>query len=92
VDLGTLPIRLHGDGDEWVITGTKSWISNLGVADFYVVFAVTDHEHRRRSPTRLGVRYGVRALPAVPAACPENAESPTASGAFMPWAILGSNQ
>ncbi len=34
------------DGDEWVINGTKNWITNLGVADFYVVFAVTDRENR----------------------------------------------
>jgi alkylation response protein AidB-like acyl-CoA dehydrogenase len=37
------------DGDEWVINGTKNWISNLGVADFYIVFAVTDRESRRLS-------------------------------------------
>jgi alkylation response protein AidB-like acyl-CoA dehydrogenase len=30
------------DGDEWVINGTKNWITNAGVADFYVVFAVTE--------------------------------------------------
>ena len=35
------------DGDEWVINGTKSWITNAGVADFYVVFAVTDRAGRR---------------------------------------------
>jgi acyl-CoA dehydrogenase len=35
------------DGDEWVINGTKNWITNAGVADFYVVFAVTDRENRR---------------------------------------------
>jgi alkylation response protein AidB-like acyl-CoA dehydrogenase len=35
------------DGDEWVINGTKNWISNAGIADFYVVFAVTDPENRR---------------------------------------------
>src|ERR1700736_3179530 len=35
------------DGDEWVISGTKNWISNLGVADFYIVFAVSDRETRR---------------------------------------------
>jgi acyl-CoA dehydrogenase len=35
------------DGDEWVINGTKTWISNAGVADFYVVFALTDREQRR---------------------------------------------
>jgi alkylation response protein AidB-like acyl-CoA dehydrogenase len=36
---------LHGD--EWVINGTKNWITNAGVADFYVVFAVTDRVARR---------------------------------------------
>ena len=35
------------DGDEWVINGAKNWITNSGVADFYVVFAVTDRENRR---------------------------------------------
>jgi alkylation response protein AidB-like acyl-CoA dehydrogenase len=35
------------DGDEWVIDGAKNWITNAGVADFYVVFAVTDREQRR---------------------------------------------
>jgi alkylation response protein AidB-like acyl-CoA dehydrogenase len=37
------------DGDEWVINGAKNWITNSGVADFYVVFAVTDRESRRLS-------------------------------------------
>jgi alkylation response protein AidB-like acyl-CoA dehydrogenase len=35
------------DGSEWVINGTKNWISNLGIADFYVVFAVSDKATRR---------------------------------------------
>jgi len=35
------------DGAEWVINGTKNWITNLGIADFYVVFALTDREQRR---------------------------------------------
>jgi alkylation response protein AidB-like acyl-CoA dehydrogenase len=37
------------DGDEWVINGQKAWISNAGIADFYVVFASTDRENRRTS-------------------------------------------
>jgi acyl-CoA dehydrogenase len=37
------------DGDDWVINGSKNWITNSGVADFYVVFAVTDRENRRLS-------------------------------------------
>src|SRR3954452_14796372 len=35
------------DGDEWGISGTKNWITNLGIADFYVCFAVSDREQRR---------------------------------------------
>jgi alkylation response protein AidB-like acyl-CoA dehydrogenase len=35
------------DGDEWVINGAKNWITNAGVADFYVVFALTDRESKR---------------------------------------------
>ncbi|MEA2155749.1 MAG: hypothetical protein QOE11_1889 [Solirubrobacteraceae bacterium] len=37
------------DGDEWVINGQKNWITNAGVADFYVVFAKTDRESNRSS-------------------------------------------
>src|SRR6201747_1964662 len=42
-------MRTHAvlDGDEWGINGAKNWISNAGVADFYVVFAVTDRDKRR---------------------------------------------
>ena len=29
-------------GDAWVLDGTKTWISNGGIADFYVVFAKAD--------------------------------------------------
>jgi acyl-CoA dehydrogenase len=37
------------DGDEWVINGQKNWITNAGVANFYVVFAKTDRENNRIS-------------------------------------------
>jgi alkylation response protein AidB-like acyl-CoA dehydrogenase len=35
------------DGDGWVLNGEKNWISNAGIADYYVVFAKTDREDRR---------------------------------------------
>jgi alkylation response protein AidB-like acyl-CoA dehydrogenase len=41
-DPGGMITRAVLDGDEWVINGTKNWITNLGVADFYIVFAKTD--------------------------------------------------
>ncbi|HEY6761341.1 MAG TPA: acyl-CoA dehydrogenase family protein [Baekduia sp.] len=46
-DASAMRTTARQDGDDWVINGTKSWITNAGVADFYVVFAVTDRENRR---------------------------------------------
>src|ERR1700751_2392244 len=40
-DPGGMITRAVRDGDEWIVSGTKNWISNLGIADFYVVFAKT---------------------------------------------------
>jgi acyl-CoA dehydrogenase len=37
------------DGDDWVINGSKNWISNATIADFYITFAVTDRENNRIS-------------------------------------------
>jgi alkylation response protein AidB-like acyl-CoA dehydrogenase len=48
-DPASMRTHAHRHGDEWVISGTKNWISNAGVADFYVVFAVTDRANRRLS-------------------------------------------
>jgi len=46
-DPGSMRTHARLDGDEWVINGAKNWITNAGVADFYVVFATTDRENRR---------------------------------------------
>jgi alkylation response protein AidB-like acyl-CoA dehydrogenase len=43
-DPGGMRTRAVRDADEWVIEGTKNWITNLGIADFYICFAVTDPE------------------------------------------------
>ena len=43
-DPGGMRTRAVRDGEEWVIDGAKNWITNLGVNDFYIVFAVTDPE------------------------------------------------
>jgi alkylation response protein AidB-like acyl-CoA dehydrogenase len=41
-DLGSVTTRAELQGDEWVITGTKRFITNGGYADFYTVLARTD--------------------------------------------------
>lgn len=40
-DVGALSTRATRDGQEYVIDGEKTWISNGGIADFYTVFART---------------------------------------------------
>ena len=37
------------EGEEWVINGSKNWITNASIADFYIVFAITDREAKRIS-------------------------------------------
>ncbi|MFB7179358.1 acyl-CoA dehydrogenase family protein [Streptomyces sp. NPDC056257] len=43
-DAASLTTKAVRDGDEWVITGTKAWITHGGVADFYTVLARTGAE------------------------------------------------
>ena len=37
-------ITVHRDGQEWVLDGTKTWITNGGIADIHVVVASVDPE------------------------------------------------
>ncbi|SOD73639.1 butyryl-CoA dehydrogenase/acyl-CoA dehydrogenase [Jatrophihabitans sp. GAS493] len=48
-DTASMKTRAIADGDEWIINGQKSWITNAGVAEFYTVLAVTDPDARRGS-------------------------------------------
>lgn len=45
-DPSTLTTRARRDGDEWVIDGTKRFITNAPHADVFVVFARTDPQAR----------------------------------------------
>ncbi|MFL6213262.1 MAG: acyl-CoA dehydrogenase family protein [Blastocatellia bacterium] len=47
-DVAAIETTARRDGDEYVIEGTKTFISNAGLADFYTVFAKTDAEAGHR--------------------------------------------
>src|ERR1700728_4175823 len=47
-DAAAMKTRAVRDGDHWVLNGTKMWISNAGVSDYYTVMAVTDQERGAR--------------------------------------------
>jgi len=38
-DVAAMAMSARRDGSHWVLDGQKTWISNGGIADFYVVFA-----------------------------------------------------
>jgi acyl-CoA dehydrogenase len=46
-DVAALQCRAAREGDEYVLSGTKTWISNGGIADFYCLFARTSEGERR---------------------------------------------
>lgn len=51
-DVAALRCRAHLDGDHAILDGEKTWISNGGIADFYVVFARTDEGQAGDKPSR----------------------------------------
>ncbi|MEM0332635.1 MAG: acyl-CoA dehydrogenase family protein [Archaeoglobaceae archaeon] len=47
-DLTAIKTKAEKDGNEWVINGTKTFITNGTIADYYIVLAVTDSEAKPR--------------------------------------------
>ena len=41
-DVASMRTRAVRDGDDYVLSGSKYWITNAGISDVYVVFAKTD--------------------------------------------------
>lgn len=47
-DAANQKTRAVRDGDDWILNGTKRWISNAGESEFYTVLATTDPDARTR--------------------------------------------
>ena len=48
-DTAAMKCKAVADGDDWVLSGQKSWITNAGFSDYYTVLAVTDPDAARGS-------------------------------------------
>ncbi|WP_086829015.1 acyl-CoA dehydrogenase [Allokutzneria sp. NRRL B-24872] len=48
-DTASMRTRARLEGDTWVLNGTKCWITNAGVSDWYTVMAVTDPNAEKKS-------------------------------------------
>jgi alkylation response protein AidB-like acyl-CoA dehydrogenase len=47
-DAVSMKTRAVRDGDHFVLSGVKRWITNAGISDLYTVFAVTDPDARSK--------------------------------------------
>jgi alkylation response protein AidB-like acyl-CoA dehydrogenase len=61
-DVAAMRCRAVRDGDDYVLSGTKYWITNAGVSDIYLVFAKTDPDagHRGISCFVVEADWGVQ--------------------------------
>jgi len=62
-DAGGLRTTAVRDGDDWILNGTKNFITNATYADISVVIAVTDREDKKRGVTAFAIemdRKGIR--------------------------------
>jgi butyryl-CoA dehydrogenase len=50
-DAGAMGTTAKLDGDDYVINGSKIFITNGGIADIYIVFAITNQEEGKRPET-----------------------------------------
>ena len=46
-DAASIRTTAHREGDDWILDGNKLWITNGGIADFFTVFAKTEHADTR---------------------------------------------
>src|SRR3954470_11432923 len=46
-DVASMTTKAQADGSDWIITGTKCWITNAGISDLYTVFARTSPERHK---------------------------------------------
>ncbi|MHA2278964.1 MAG: acyl-CoA dehydrogenase family protein, partial [Candidatus Kariarchaeaceae archaeon] len=57
-DAAGLKSRAIKDGDEWIINGSKMWITNGESADYYVIFANTNPELKHRGVSAFVLKKG----------------------------------
>src|ERR1700683_3833033 len=50
-DVAAMRARAVRDGDDYILSGSKYWITNAGISDVYVVFAKTDPDAGGRGIT-----------------------------------------
>jgi alkylation response protein AidB-like acyl-CoA dehydrogenase len=59
-DVASMTTRAVRDGDDWILNGSKCWITNAGISDLYTVFARTaDDRHSGITAFLVEAEWGV---------------------------------
>jgi alkylation response protein AidB-like acyl-CoA dehydrogenase len=61
-DAGTMKSRAIRDGDFYVLNGRKSWVTSGPVADYFVVFMMTDPEKKQKGVSAFLVEGNAKGL------------------------------
>ena len=77
-DVAGLQLLAEKDGDDYILNGTKCWITNGGEADLYTVFATLDRSSRHKGVCAFVVPRGR------PASSPARRKTRWASGRATP--------
>ena len=60
-DVASMTTKAVRDGNDWIVTGTKCWITNAGISDLYTVFARTsDDRHKGITAFLVEADWGVQ--------------------------------
>ena len=51
-DVRSMKCSARSDGDDWIVNGTKHFISHADIADFVIVFIATGEEETKRGPKK----------------------------------------
>jgi alkylation response protein AidB-like acyl-CoA dehydrogenase len=58
-DAGSLRCQAVRDGDDYILNGRKSWVTSGPVADYFVVFTMTEPEKRHKGITAFLINKGL---------------------------------
>ncbi|MEZ7980278.1 MAG: acyl-CoA dehydrogenase family protein [Myxococcota bacterium] len=61
-DVAGLQLLAEKDGDDYILNGTKAWITNGGYADIYTVFATLDRSSRHKGMCAFVIPKGTPGL------------------------------
>jgi alkylation response protein AidB-like acyl-CoA dehydrogenase len=61
-DAGTMKSRATREGDSYILNGRKSWVTSGPVAEYYVVFMMTDPEKQQKGISAFLVEAGTPGL------------------------------